>query len=72
MQILTRVYDRFAERRLPHQDPASAILADADLADLRNFNLEIDQWRMRWHARMENNSFIGSFPPKGIICKRFV
>ncbi|KAI0484064.1 hypothetical protein GGR56DRAFT_612166 [Xylariaceae sp. FL0804] len=78
MQVLTRVYDRFAEPRLPHQDqdpdqnPEScAVLLDdtaaADLADLRNFNLEIDQWRMRWHPRMEANRYIGSFPSKGIV-----
>lgn len=70
MRILTRVYDRFAERRLPHQDFSSALLVtDADFGDLRNFNLEIDQWRMLWYARQENSSFIGSFPPKGIICE---
>ncbi len=67
MQILTRVYDRFVERKLPHHDPAGAMLSDNDFADLRNFNLEIDQWRMRWVARQENNQFIGSFPPKGIV-----
>ncbi|CAJ2508304.1 Uu.00g094900.m01.CDS01 [Anthostomella pinea] len=73
MQILTRVYDRFVERKVPHQDysTAGAMLSDdeggEDFADLRNFNLEIDQWRMRWNARQENNRFIGSFPPKGII-----
>lgn len=73
MQILTRIYDRFVERKVPHQDysAAGAMLSDdegeGDFSDLRNFNLEIDQWRMRWNARQENNRFIGSFPPKGII-----
>ncbi|ETS74504.1 hypothetical protein PFICI_14370 [Pestalotiopsis fici W106-1] len=79
MQILTRIYDRFVERKLPLQhSTAGAMLRDdnhnggdgegeSDFADLRNFNLEIDQWRMRWNARQENNRFIGSFPPKGII-----
>ncbi|KAK9419649.1 putative Transcription factor domain-containing protein [Seiridium unicorne] len=67
MQIMTCIYDRFMERKLPHHDPAGAMLNDGDFADLRNFNLEIDQWRMRWNARQENNRFIGSFPPKGII-----
>ncbi|KAK6206616.1 hypothetical protein LQW54_007568 [Pestalotiopsis sp. IQ-011] len=73
MQTLTRIYDRFVERKVPHQDysAAGAMLSDdegeRDFADLRNFNLEIDQWRMRWSARQENNRFIGSFPPKGII-----
>jgi hypothetical protein len=67
MQILTRIYDRFVERKLPHQDPSGATLSEVDFADLRNFNLEIDQWRMRWSVRQENNQFIGSFPPKGII-----
>ncbi|KAF3011361.1 hypothetical protein E8E14_008214 [Neopestalotiopsis sp. 37M] len=91
MQILTRIYDRFVERKLPLQhSTVGAMLRDdngnnnggggggeegggsesggsSDFADLRNFNLEIDQWRMRWNARQENNRFIGSFPPKGII-----
>ncbi|KAM0816855.1 putative Transcription factor domain-containing protein [Seiridium cardinale] len=67
MQIMTCIYDRFMERKLPHHDPAGAMLNDGDFADLRNFNLQIDQWRMRWNARQENNRFIGSFPPKGII-----
>ncbi|KAH8649073.1 hypothetical protein BX600DRAFT_404159, partial [Xylariales sp. PMI_506] len=66
MQILTRIYDRFIERKFPNQDTAGAMLSDGDFADLRNFNLEIDQWRMRWGARQENNQCIGSFPPKGI------
>jgi hypothetical protein len=85
MQILTRVYERFAERRLPDQhtirsrgprgagtqphDTASStsMLAEEDFVDVRNFNLEIEQWRMRWHARQRASSFIGTFPPKGII-----
>lgn len=80
MQILTRVYERFAHRRLPDprrirhagsgppsHDPAADMLAEEDFADLRNFNLEIEQWRMRWHARQRSNTFIATFPPKGII-----
>lgn len=71
MQILTRIYDRFIEgsKGLPQENTASAMLADeeGDFDDLRAFNGEIDRWRMLWHARQENNPFIGSFPPKGII-----
>lgn len=71
MQILTRIYDRFIEgsKGLPQENTASAMLADeeGDFDDLRAFNGEIDRWRMLWHARQENNAFIGSFPPKGII-----
>ncbi|KAL2106083.1 hypothetical protein VUR80DRAFT_7313 [Thermomyces stellatus] len=82
MQILTRVYERFAHRRLPdhHQvrygsgaaaahgaDSSADMLSEEDFVDLRNFNLEIEQWRMRWYARQQNNRFIASFPPKGII-----
>ncbi|KAH8888525.1 hypothetical protein GQ53DRAFT_724526 [Thozetella sp. PMI_491] len=62
MQILTRVYDRFGERRI-----AGPAQPEADFADLRNFNLDIDQWRMRWHTRQVTNTCIGTFPPKGII-----
>lgn len=71
MQILTRIYDRFIEgsKGLHQENTASAMLADeeGDFDDLRAFNGEIDRWRMLWHARQENNPFIGSFPPKGII-----
>ncbi|KAF4826657.1 Transcriptional activator of proteases prtT [Colletotrichum tropicale] len=105
MQILTRVYDRFAERKLPalneirgrfgsvrepvigltsgtnsfsqgradatdqssSNDPSTAMLVESDFEALRMFNLEIDQWRMRWHARQTRNFCIGSFPPLGII-----
>ncbi|KAL4802398.1 hypothetical protein BDV18DRAFT_166983 [Aspergillus unguis] len=79
MQILTRVYDRFAERRLPgprairtattsvSYDSYASMLSEEDLMDVRNFNLEIEQWRMRWYARQQTSRFIGTFPPKGII-----
>lgn len=75
MQILTRIYDRFIEgsKGLPQEKTASAMLTEqaggggGDFDDLRAFNGEIDRWRMLWHARQENNPFIGSFPPKGII-----
>ncbi|KAJ0309872.1 hypothetical protein Brms1b_008911 [Colletotrichum noveboracense] len=105
MQILTRVYDRFAERKLPalneirgrfgsardpvigltrgtnsfsqgradaadqssSNDPSTAMLVESDFEALRMFNLEIDQWRMRWHVRQTRNFCIGSFPPLGII-----
>lgn len=79
MQILTRVYERFAHRRLPDpqqirygtsavsQDSSADMLNEQDFVDLRNFNLEIEQWRMRWYARQQSNDFIATFPPKGII-----
>lgn len=82
MQILTRVYDRFAERRLPdptkirtglnsqsaaNNDSHASMLSEEDFVDVRNFNLELEQWRMRWYARQHTNGFIGTFPPKGII-----
>ncbi|KAH7002146.1 hypothetical protein EDB80DRAFT_867155 [Ilyonectria destructans] len=80
MQILTRAYERFAVRRLPDphtirygtnttssNDSSVDMLEEEDFVDLRNFNLEIEQWRMRWYARQQSNSFIGTFPPKGII-----
>ena len=81
MQILTRVYERFAERRLPSintirngpngpmtpSDSSATMLTEEDFVDVRNFNLEIEQWRMRWYSRQRANSFIGKFPPQGII-----
>ena len=79
MQILTRVYERFADRRLPDpqqirygtnaasQDSSADMLNEDDFVDLRNFNLEIEQWRMRWYTRQQSNDFIATFPPKGII-----
>ena len=81
MRILTRIFERFGERRLPdyqtirdgggvgagNRFSTSSMLQEEDFVDVRNFNLEIEQWRMRWHARQRENSFIGTFPPKGII-----
>ncbi|OAA59198.1 Transcription factor [Niveomyces insectorum RCEF 264] len=92
MQILTRIYGRFSERRLPApgDEPelgsggvgggdgggggggatttsTTAMLSEADLGELRTFNLEIDQWRARWHGRQEASPYIGTFPTKGII-----
>ncbi|KAL2842566.1 hypothetical protein BJY01DRAFT_200727 [Aspergillus pseudoustus] len=92
MQILTRVYDRFSERRLPdlmyvrsggnvgssgadlshgtqgrNGDSNAAMLSEADLEELRSYNLEIDQWRMRWYPRQPPNPFIGAFPHRGIV-----
>lgn len=84
MQILTRVYERFAERRLPDKhtirsggastadgatahDASASMLSEEDFVDVRNFNLEIEQWRMCWYSRQRANNFIGRFPPQGII-----
>ena len=50
-QILTRVHDCFAERRLPQHDSARALLSEDNFPQMRSFNLEIDQWRILWHAR---------------------
>ncbi|KIW01977.1 uncharacterized protein PV09_06812 [Verruconis gallopava] len=68
MHILTRVHDSFAERRLPQQHDASrALLSEEDFPLMRSFNLEIDQWRIKWHSMQRNNTYIGTFPPKGIL-----
>lgn len=50
-QILSRVYDCFAERKMPQQDTSRALLSVQDFTHMRTFNLEIDQWRIRWHRR---------------------
>ncbi|KAL4899067.1 hypothetical protein BDW74DRAFT_171756 [Aspergillus multicolor] len=88
MSILTRVYDRFSERRLPDLDyvrsggtlgssgatpenrsneSAAAMLSESDLQELRRYNLEIDEWRMRWYPRQPPNPVIGSFPQRGLV-----
>jgi hypothetical protein len=68
MQILTKVHDQFAERRVPHhQDSNRALLNEEDFPQMRAFNLQIDSWRIKWHARQHNNPCIGTFPSKGII-----
>ncbi|KAL5333634.1 hypothetical protein BJX70DRAFT_380453 [Aspergillus crustosus] len=89
MSILTRVYDRFSERRLPDFDyvrsggnigssgayysdsnssgAAAAMLSESDLQELRSYNLEIDQWRMRWYPRQPPNPVIGAFPQRGLV-----
>lgn len=50
-QILTRVHDCFAERRLPHQDTTRALLSELNFPQMRSFNLEIDKWRILWQSR---------------------
>ncbi|KAL4949845.1 hypothetical protein BDW69DRAFT_202541 [Aspergillus filifer] len=82
MQILTRVYDRFSERRLPgleyvksggnsgafDTDESTAVmLSELDLEELGAYNVEIDQWRMRWYPRQPPNPFIGDFPRRGVV-----
>jgi len=67
-QILTKAHDCFAEQRLPHQQAANpAALPEAYFPQLRGFNLEIDQWRIRWQSRQIVNRHIGSFPPMGNV-----
>ncbi|KAI7153239.1 hypothetical protein KC349_g8502 [Hortaea werneckii] len=65
-QILTRVHERFAEQRLPHQ-PGHGLLSESSFPDLRQFNLEIDQWRIHWQVRQVHNAYIGAFPPMGNV-----
>lgn len=67
MQIITRIYDRFVEQRLPRNEVSGLSLLEEDFEDMRSFNLEIDQWRMRWQPRQKTNKYIGTFPPKGNI-----
>jgi hypothetical protein len=80
MQILTRVYDRFSERRLPdlecvrrsggpprHGEAGSAMLSESELEALAAFNLDIDQWRMRWYPRQPPSPIIGEFPRRGVV-----
>jgi hypothetical protein len=98
MQILTRVYDRFSERRLPDLDyvrnvggngaqilyplghsstarndeVGSVMLSEADLEGLGSFNLEIDQWRMRWYMRQPPSPYIGEFPRRGVVLYSYI
>lgn len=92
MQILTRVYDRFTEGRLPELDDvrsgrssgamygnvasgnasadnrsSAAMLAESDFEILSAYNLEIDQWRMRWYPRQPPSPYIGEFPRRGVV-----
>ncbi|KAK5096112.1 hypothetical protein LTS08_007718 [Lithohypha guttulata] len=66
-QIMTRIHDTFAEMRLPQHDNARAVLSSQHFPCMRYFNLEIDQWRVKWQSLQRHNNFIGTFPPKGII-----
>lgn len=66
-QIMTRIHDTFAEMRLPQHDNARAVLSSQHFPCMRHFNLEIDQWRVKWQSLQRHNNFIGTFPPKGII-----
>jgi hypothetical protein len=66
-QIMTRIHDTFAEIRLPQHDSTRAILSAQHFPCMRGFNLEIDQWRIKWQSLQRHNNFIGTFPPKGIV-----
>ncbi|KAK5081137.1 hypothetical protein LTR05_007930 [Lithohypha guttulata] len=66
-QIMTRIHDTFAEMRLPQHDNVRAVLSLQHFPRMRHFNLEIDQWRVKWQSLQRHNNFIGTFPPKGII-----
>lgn len=59
-QIMTRIHDCFAETRLPQQDSTRALLSEQYFPQLRRFNLEIDQWRIKWHALQRELSLTGT------------
>ncbi|KAL2878194.1 hypothetical protein SGCOL_006444 [Colletotrichum sp. CLE4] len=67
MQILTRVHVGSSDVEGSNGDTTATMLTESDLEGLRRLNLEIDKWRIRWHARQTQNFCIGSFPPLGII-----
>ncbi|KAH7136919.1 hypothetical protein B0J13DRAFT_560256 [Dactylonectria estremocensis] len=46
---------------------AAAMLAESDLEIISAYNLEIDQWRMRWYPRQPSSPFIGNFPHRGVV-----
>ncbi|KAH7116509.1 hypothetical protein B0J13DRAFT_653439 [Dactylonectria estremocensis] len=48
-------------------DISAAMLLESDLDTLRAYNLEIDQWRMRWFPRQPPSPFICTFTNKGVI-----
>ena len=81
-QIMTRIHDTFAEIRLPspphesgrehHTNSTNSglrgkVLSSQHFPCMRGFNLEIDQWRIKWQSLQRHNNFIGTFPPKGIV-----
>ncbi|KAL5610758.1 hypothetical protein FOBRF1_006875 [Fusarium oxysporum] len=44
-----------------------SMLLESDLSVLGSYNLEIDQWRLRWYPRQPPSSFIGEFTNKGVV-----
>jgi hypothetical protein len=50
-QILTRVQDTFESRRQSAQDSSTALVPEDSFPQMRKFNVEMDQWRVLWHAR---------------------
>jgi len=50
-QIMSKIQDHFEGKMTHYQDTTRAQLNDDDFAHMRSFNLEIDHWRIRWHAR---------------------
>ncbi|KAH8791003.1 hypothetical protein F5882DRAFT_400851 [Hyaloscypha sp. PMI_1271] len=57
--ILTQIYNAFGPE-------VEAKLEESDLGRLRQWNIEIDRWRVRWEPQLAPNTHISSYPSKGV------
>ncbi|KAN0109961.1 hypothetical protein V8E51_006348 [Hyaloscypha variabilis] len=57
--ILTQIYNSFGPE-------VEVKLEEVDLGRLRQWNIEIDRWRVRWEPQLAPNPHISSYPSKGV------
>ncbi|KAG0650353.1 Zn(2)-C6 zinc finger-containing prtT, partial [Hyphodiscus hymeniophilus] len=57
--ILTQIYNTFGPE-------VEQMLDEDDLSRLRQWNIEIDRWRVKWEPQLAPNPHISSYPSKGV------
>ncbi|KAG4422319.1 hypothetical protein IFR04_004585 [Cadophora malorum] len=58
--ILTKVYNAFGP-------DIEQVLSEQDLVRLRHFNVDLDSWRIKWEPLLAPNTYVASYPAKGVI-----
>ncbi|KAL3417232.1 major facilitator superfamily transporter [Phlyctema vagabunda] len=58
--ILTGIYNTFGP-------DVEKMLSEEDLTRLRHFNVALDTWRIKWESSLAPNTYISSYPSKGVI-----
>jgi hypothetical protein len=58
--ILSRVYNEFGS---DIEQP----LSDENFQHLREYNVDVDRWRILWQPRLADSPYCGSYPSKGVV-----